>query len=70
MNTLTCVSRPSGRDGYFWSRSDVTRLQWLKSMKRVSVGRNFAEILRVIDALQLGDKHHIAIHRLISAGPA
>jgi peroxiredoxin (alkyl hydroperoxide reductase subunit C) len=26
----------------------------------MSVGRNFAEILRVIDALQLGDKHHIA----------
>ncbi|WP_119396228.1 peroxiredoxin [Salinibius halmophilus] len=26
----------------------------------MSVGRNFAEILRVIDALQLGDKHTIA----------
>ncbi|MEQ9479480.1 MAG: peroxiredoxin [Algiphilus sp.] len=26
----------------------------------MSVGRNFAEILRVIDALQLGDKHRIA----------
>lgn len=26
----------------------------------MSVGRNFAEILRVIDALQLGDKYHIA----------
>lgn len=26
----------------------------------MSVGRNFAEILRVIDALQLGDKHRVA----------